>query len=724
MKNPLDQFQSHSIQYVMLAARSTEDVRLFTVDSPEAQSATLSAIDSAGHLGDEVRFGNGTGVFLMMDTRRFSQFGIMDFELETLMAGFSVPGSRSPNSTAVNMKFTVVDPSGIGFANFLQFLMDQRLQVSYDGMTVLIRVLFIGHRGDGTTSVVQSITIPAIFRHISVDLNEVKGLYHCELFPMIGMASNSGSNAKWTSIGTASSFYSGATANTLGAVVAAFEQNLNKESLKRYTQLNAQTQDQGVKTTVGRFGRPVQFMITLPKGWDDFAFSGPTQGGAIETQFKELLKKKSADTSATTTEAQKKSQQNATTPAKDSYVAVDPQLTVTEVLDVIFSQCVEVAKLGNFTHKQDTDGAVRFYKHLITVTSDDDSFTVHVDVVEFVVPNVDLATGKGANAVADADQEFYIQKQMPDGSLKRTPKQYIEYDYIFSGTNIDVLSMDLKIENLNYLLMQGSKLGQGELWTRTSDGQNQQDGNSVASDQHPVFGRRRKDPALIPVRSQSDRTNYSTLAGNVKTDGDATPQALTQQYTQNLQAFYAAGPVEAKLQLRGNPDLLVSVALQSIPQHVSAISITGDGGVASKANPSVKAQYRAAFEANLLKLNGVANPVVSAGQNYSHEGRNSAPKPGSPLNSQMLTGRNYLSSPLFAKINVFGPNVDFMTGATNTGDSTVPLFYDNYYFVDKITSKIDGVRFTQELSMRSFSLYNYPNTSAQGSNTNTVKDVK
>jgi hypothetical protein len=704
MKNPLDQFQSHSIHYVMLAARSTEDVRGFTVDSQQAQSETLSAIDATKKLGDKVQMPGAAAAYLLIDTRRFSQFMVNDFELETMMTGFAVPGSRTPSSTAINMKFTVIDSLGIQFANFLQYIMDQQLQVSYDGMTLLVRVLFIGHRADGTTQVVQSLTIPAIFKQIQVDLNDVKGVYTCTLYPLIGMPSNSRNNAKWTSIGAASSYFSGENANTLGAVVNAFERQLNEVSLKRYAQVNGQTTADGTKVSVGRFGRPVQYMITLPKGWAEFKFSGPTQGGATETVFAELVKVE-ASKSASAAEAQKKAQQNSSAPAKDSFVAVNPSLSIPEVLDVIFSQCLEVAQLGNFTKKQDQDGNLKFYKHLVTVTSDDASFTVHVDIVEFIVPNVDLATGAKSNSVGANDAALYELTEYKDGSSRRRPKQFIEYDYIFSGTNIDVLHLDLKIENLNILLMQGSKLGQGELFSKVADGQDQGDGTSVGSDEHPVFGRRKKDPALMPPRSTGDDTNFSTYGANARTVGEATPQAIAQQYTQNLQAFYAAGPVEAKLELRGNPDLMVMVSLQSIPQHVSAVTITSEGGVSSNVNADVKKEYRAAFEKNLLRYSGINDSQVNT---------------GSSINSKMLTGTNFVSSPLFAKVNVYGPNVDFLTGAANPGDYGTKLFYDNYYFVDKVISKIEGSKFTQELAMRSFSLYNFPNTATRGATSDAV----
>lgn len=87
-QNDLDKFNSHSIHYVVLACRSTEDIRNFS------SSSSLQAIDRTKQLGDEVRLDSTKGrgsVYLMLDTRRFSQFMIEDFSLETLIAGFSVP---------------------------------------------------------------------------------------------------------------------------------------------------------------------------------------------------------------------------------------------------------------------------------------------------------------------------------------------------------------------------------------------------------------------------------------------------------------------------------------------------------------------------------------------------------------------------------------------------------------------------------------------------------
>lgn len=712
LANKLDKFNSHSVHYVILAARNTQDLRGFTETSDQAQIQALQAINNAKFLGDEVKLANTSGVFLMIDTRRFSQFTLDNFSIDTYMSGFSVPGSNSPNSTAQDMGFTVLDSTGISFANFLMFLMDKKLGVSFDGMTLLVKVLFVGQEvkspTTSTTTVVSSIAIPAIFKSIEMDLNGVAGKYICTCFPLSGMVSNSSMNAKWTSIGTASSFFSGNGNNTLGGVVNAFERVLNQKSMEKYEEIRMLVKKNNKDVEVPRFGRPVQYMITLPTGWDQFTFSGPSQGGAKDIDFKSLIateeakRKTAADKSAAKTATQNP---NAAHPAKDSYVTVDPSLTVTEVLDKIFEQTIEVAKLGNFTRAQDQSGNIKFYKQLVTVTSDDASFTVHVDVVEYVVPNVDLVTTKQSQAaqVAELDKQLYqtldannnVVDASSSSATKKIPRNFIELDYIFSGTNLDVLSLDLKIENLNWLLQQGVKLGQGNLFSATDAAGATVDGEGAQADKQRAGGLREHDPILLPQRTYLERTNMSNLgAGVASKAGEDSPQAINQQYVQNLSAFYNTGPLEVKLELRGNPEILERIVLDQIPRHVSAVTALSKG-VVSEASNATKTEYRKTFETDVLKLkaDSIGKPVSK---------------------DSILSGPSFVSSPVFVKVNVFGPNVDFTTNMpVKNAPYTQKLFYDNYYMLSKVTSKIDGGKFTQELSLLTYSVYGaatQPNT--------------
>lgn len=705
VQNPLDEFNSHSVHYVVLACRSTEDVRAFSDGSPTAMTASLQAIDACQTLGAEVQYKDSSGVFLMIDTRRFSQFTISNFKMDTLMAGLAVPGSSSPNATAVNMEFTVTDSVGVSFANFLQYLMDQKLQVSFDGMTLMVRVLFIGHHLDGTSSVVQSVTIPAIFNQIKVDLNDVRGLYECTCFPLIGMPSNAGYNAKWTNIGRASSFFTGEGKNTLGAMVNSFEDRVNKELLERYTSANGQAQNQGTKKSVGHFGRPVQYMITIPADWEAYTFTGPTGGAAVETNFAQLVKDAEEQKAKTAAEAQKKAQENTKAPTKDSYLGVPTECTVTEVLDIIFGQVVKIRELANFTRTKGKDGNIRFYKHLITVTSDDTSFTVHIDVVEFIVPNA-LLTSDGKAAAAELDNLLYRTIPGENGNApKKVPRNYLEYDYIFSGKNLDIIGLDLKIENLNWLLMSNTKLGQVEMAKTADDGQKQTDGDGAAEDKRILGGMRKKDPALMPPRTYDETRNHSHI-GNVDTEDGATAQAISQQYMQNLAAYYNAGPITTKLELRGNPELMASVSLTALPKHANAVTITDAGGATSGTNLEVKKQYRENFERNLLRI---APDAV---------------KPSGPVDATLLSGPSFVSSPVFVKVNVYGPNVDYLSNELIAGqDFSKKLFGDNFYYLSKITSKIEGTRFTQEMELQSFSVYGHPSKNAQGADVSTVKKV-
>ncbi len=693
IQNPLDKFRSHSVHYVVLAARSTEELREFSDGSQAVLSRTLQAIDDCKQLGANVKSSNGSGVILMADTRRFSQFMIDNFELDTRIAGFNVPGSKTPNALGIEMDFTVLDSTGISFANFLQYIVDKKLQVSFDGFAILVRILFIGHTDTGSTEIVQSIGIPAIFHSIQVDLNETKGVYQCKCIPLIGMVSNSSYNAKWTSIGTASSYFTGAGSNTLGAAVKSFEHALNRESFRRYKEFNSipngETRENG-------YGRPVQYMITLPTDWYNYTFTGPSQGGAKEINFKELLaleEGKRTKEQQSAAEAQKKAQSSGAAPAKESYMAVDPNLSITEVLDMMFNQTLEVQKLANFNGRdRSKTEAIKFYKHLVSVTSSDARFTVHVDVVEFTVPNVNLKEDTNKDAVSQTPEFLSKTTDPKTGVTKLLPKNYIEYDYIFSSKNLDVLSLDLKIEQLNILLMQGTKLGQGNLWSKNDGGQAQKDGETVGYDQDTLMTLRPKDPVRLRMLTPEEKTNFSNIAGNLQKQqkGPDTPSAISQQYTKNLSDFYNMGGA-AKMTVRGNPVLMGEVVLSDLEKHIDVVTLISGKELVSETKDSVRKDWRE----NLEKTLGM-KPGLKRTRN----------------GLEVLKGPSFVTTPVFVKVNVYGPNVDFVTLDQIEGPFSKELLTDNFYFVSAIKNKIEGSRFTQELDLLQYNIYGSSKLSA------------
>ncbi len=707
-KNPLDDFQSHSVHYVLLAARSTESIRYFTDAQRSSSKEALMAISQAKALGDEIptrRIGKNTSsAFLVLDTRRFSQFTVDNFSMKTYPSGFAVPGSTSPSSTAVDLSFDIIDSTGISFANFIQWLMQEKMQVNWDGMTMLMQVLFIGHKKDGSSETIQSVMIPAIFNEIAVDLNDTRGTYSCKLFPIIGATSNPRVNTKWTHIGTASTFFTGANKNTLEDVVESFEKRLNIESYKYYTEITQNNKG---------FGRPVQYMITIPDSWKGFKFNGPGSNSAAEVDFKTLLQKEEASRAekAKQTKAEKDKEQKAKdsktdarnesqpTP-KDSHVSVDSGMTITEVLDFIFKQTPDVAKLANFG-KGDTSKNIKFYKNLVSMTSDDESVTVHVDVVEFVVPRVLAEESNDKNrqnaAKVQQDEQYYNYDAK---TQTRRPKNYLVYDYIFSGKNLDVLQLDLKIQNLVWLLASKANLGTSETNLQANSSQAvQEDGDGVQKDT-VVSNVRAKDPILIPLRSEYEKTNFSNLSGATgDPEKDDSPQVVAQQYVRNLSKFYNGGGAVAKMELRGNPDIMVFVSMSDIQVHTSAVSVDKEGNVTDP-NRSVKDAYREEFERNVVQSTG----AVRQG--------------GSFVVQPLLSGTKPVGSPVYIKVRVYGPNVDFRTNELIAGGRfSSELLYDNFYWLASIENKITGSKFTQDLELQTFSVYGAKSAVSTGNQT-------
>lgn len=661
LPNPLDKFTSHSIHYIMLAAKSTESLNAFNENVTSNGSPGLDAIDKATFLGDEVSYG-GAKAFLVLDTRRFSQFTISSLKTKIKPTGITENFELSPNSITSEFSFTVTDPMGILFSNFLQYIMEQKLGVSFEGMACLFRILFVGHLPDGSTETVTSVAVPCLFSKIKLEMTELRGLYECTMVPLIG-ANGSTSIQKWTNIGVASKFFTGKNKNTLVSVIESFEKGLNDQSKKMYDNVNKNA-DAG-----GKIGRRVEYMITIPEKWEQYQMTGPNQGRIEETSFVELLKK----------QEQKKPEASEAKPepaAKESNIAVEAGMSIMQTLDVIFSQCVELAQLANFKKPKNEEEKITFYKHIVNITSDDETYMVHVDVIEFIVPNVKKAESSGG------DPEFFYASTK-DGVQRHVPKNAVEYDYAYSGTNVDVLELVLQFENLNFMLLSPTKIGSAQVNKKSStQGQKQESEKGTEDTSHKLAnGTKKHDPVLLSDRTWADDRNFSNVANNVKVGKDD-PREIHQQYIRNLAAMYTTGQSpEASTVIRGNPYLMLSTSITQLPKHV-------------KFSPGAKKSYRQDFEQKITKVNGLTG--MDRGS----------------INSGQFTGTNLTKSPMFVKINIYGPNFDvankgLLTHEVDPAVDFSQLYFDeNYYFCDTIESEIsDGAIFKHTLLLRPYSIF-------------------
>ena len=124
LENPLDKFQSYSVHYLMLACRTTEAADVFaTANDDKNASASHEAITRTKNLGDQVIIQGNPKVkdmYLVLDTRRFSQFTVENVKYDVYINGLQTGASTS--NLATELQMTILDSVGISFANFMQWL--------------------------------------------------------------------------------------------------------------------------------------------------------------------------------------------------------------------------------------------------------------------------------------------------------------------------------------------------------------------------------------------------------------------------------------------------------------------------------------------------------------------------------------------------------------------------------------------------------------------------
>ena len=675
--NPLDEFSTYSVHYVMLACRTTEDAKEFTNEANNA--ATLAAIEQVDLLGEAVPYGNRDTAFLVLDTRRFSQFTISDLKYDVLINGVEKGGSTGNLATTVNM--TIIDSVGIPFLNFLQWLLDYKMQTNFDGVIFMLRVIFVGHKPDGKTETVQTITIPMHLFKLELNLDHAKGVYNAEFMP--NMNFDVRRHDRWVNIANVTTYYTGKGINKLGPLVHDFERQLNDRSEAFFNSVKQIADTSAGGASPGKFGRQVKYMITIPKEWEEFTFNGASMAAATETMFKKPNAEKDA-----------KAPQPKVGEVLDSNLSVEPGTTITAVLDTMFRQVSQIADLAagrRENGKEGKEGFVTFYKHFVGLTSTDAFVVVHVDVVEFQVPNVSINSTQNVGTNAD---QFY---QMVDG--KRIPKNYAEFDYIYTGKNADILNFDLKLQDLQFLLASNMKLGAGAVAGVSEHGQT--DRKVADAKRSELVNARAYDPLIMPRLSKDELENFAKFASLTARQPGADLNKAAQDATRNLSMFYAMSPITAVMTIRGNPDIMAKFNQNSFlptPKVSGGSSSGSSGSQAGTDRPAEldRVQYRADFMRQIIE-----NNMDSQGQATIEQGAGGALRVVRTLGSA-----NYASTPVFVKINIKGPNVDFRTSDLVRGeDFSKAILNDNYYVVMKVTNKIEGSNFTQDLELYSHNVF-------------------
>lgn len=702
IENPLDNFRSYSYHHILLVSNNSEALRELTSNG---NAGFLSKITGA-QLGQDI----SNGVFLLVDTRKTSEFQIESLNYDAyITAGKSI---RTPTDNIIIgslITMRLIDPSGIGFFNYMHYLIHEKLMTDVTGLQFLLHTVFVGHDDDGNTRYLpeHSITIPLI---MAGEFNLAEFGIKGGLYDISFACANNGSAHLLNNVSYLPEVIDiRATDNLLGTAIQSLENQLNLKSKEFYLHYNPQYKnsdgsvsgDNSLGSENGKNknnGRLVQYMITIPETW----FYYWVDVHQVNSEEIDWVKKKqeTRESQASTNEEKEP------TPEQTSYDALlstAQGMSIADVLGMIFKNTNEVNKMFNLDAKK--DGTGKCYKILTSITSNEETVMVHYDVAEYELP--------------DVNQQAKIKEATKNSVPKRdngiTPQNAVEYDYLFSGKNSHIIEMEIKANNLFVALMSSTSGGAAACQKIQEENQKQKPDISPAELKVDLNECLPMQPLCRPSITNSQAVN---LAPNINKQ---LPQTKTR--AENIQHFHRAladlnaVSIQPNVKIRGNPALISRYTIEPIPPHISYYGKIQDFlNASSKEDVYNDKETSWEYDVNSRKKVTAANPVTKAHvdhrtfieENHLKQVRNdlAAMKQGATA----ADNKSYLAGGTWVKINIFAPrDYPFNRGATSSDDNVnsykQQFFYDSWYLLAKISNVFSGGSFTQELQLLSYDLY-------------------
>ena len=733
--NPLDIYHSYSYHFVIVAAASTEAIRNIV-----SGNGFLSNVHGA-ILGEEINDpkGKNSGCFLVVDTRKTSEFAIDSLHFDIYIANGAVPSDSVTLMTAISMH--IVDPSGVGFFNYFKYLCDTKLQTDITGVTFLIHTMFIGHTDDGKTVPLPEydLNVPAMMGE-TFSMNEFGprgSTYDVNFYPINlgGIAFLSTYNQMFEMVP-----YKG-TDNLLGNIIQSFETELNKRAANWYRHFNPSATTTDSTPTKNATGRLVQYMITIPDEWFYFTVDGIREN-IIEINWKELQLDKQKvvnDNNAAAVAEEKKSNQPTAT-----YHSINIDMTIEDGLNSIFMACPKVAAMANKERKE--DGSVKLFKTLTSLTSDDETVTVHFDVVAFDLPNVDKvrkATEK-ANNVDNHPTRKNADSYINDNNA-------MIFEYVFSGLDNDVLDFQIKVNNLYVGLFSYMKVAQLASQAITDNDQKRKNDDGNVIDKEP-YGIIAKYQPLVPPPKSNQAIEDFQVPNYMDPNAKKKLEDL-QEFHKALSDIHVTS-METNIKIRGNPQVLKRYSIGELPQHFRP---------AGKLNDYVNL-FTSGNEANLAKATGweyKGGGVIAAASGATISDAHKQHRTGfvdkivkainqnvdklnkSATNPDKNTpDSSFVAAGTWAKVNVYAPK-DYpfaqqtdseghlvaqqtdseghlVQGTLGTNAFRTQLFYDSWYLVSKVSNSFEHGNFSQTLNLLAMDTYG---KFGQANQTKVGKDV-
>jgi hypothetical protein len=657
--NPLDNFRSYSYHFILTVAPSSEVVRQLVGDKEGLQSPLFAAVEKAG-LGDKVSIKNSEA-YLLVDSRRFSQYSITAVEMDHVYGTGSRVNPTKPIG-ALTMKLT--DTTGLSFFNLLMDVMRNRIKSSQISAFFLLTILFVGHDDDGNTRTVSTCFIPLTLATMGFEFTSSGSLFDLQFFETEGGPQNGSVVQQVDYLGKINSISTMKKENTLGGALQVLEDQLNIQSLEFYQKFyNDKLKKSGSSSNNElKLGKLVQYMITIPDKWKNFRITTASRSKNKEGMFK------SSKPLPTTKENVKSDVTVSQTNQENRYFqfTFSQTTTITDAIKSILESSKEFLELASEDLRK--QGRAIAAKTVTSFTSDNSTFTIHFDIYEHMIPKIDEKTGtltSGNPSRATIGSEV---------------KNLITYDYIFTGKNSHI--KDLKIQYhpaaAVAALSVDLEIGQARFADNAAAGQKKSDVSNIVigapktRDLAPQIGE--NDPILLPMISK-DQAQNNTAQKNEEYGKEESTSILRakQEYTNTYASLHFLSSIGMEMTVRGNPNLIRKYADRDerggVPPHQTIISTTDLNSLVGQSQLTAETNFNSRVKQGVADskryyIEKFITPRINPSQ------RNTGSK------DELLNGIDIATMPVFVKINILAPNVDF-TGEYKSGE---PLFTDKFFF--------------------------------------------
>lgn len=712
--NPLDDFVSHSYHFIMSVSNTTTAFEGM-IDQGNGQNLYLSKVNDAKHPGAEITLANGEKAWVIVDTRRFSAYQITDLQMSHI---YGTGKPHNPSVPAGETSMRIVDSTGMSFFNMLIDLFRNKIKSTRSSCFFMLSIVFVGHKADGTTETIAKCNIPLLLMTMEFSLDHKGSIY--ELIMMEtegGIQSGNASMSLLDALGDVQSIEGDA---TVGAMIQSLENALNTKSaafFRSYTNdaFTAQTAAVVPPTpgqtppTVrrGDQGKLVQYMITVPKEWYNFKCDTAARDFYIEqiheAEEAERITEEEAEQQITALESLGVSSEDGKT-----QMSFSDTTTITDAIKMILETSVDVLKLQSEENRR--AGTAKGFKTVMNITSSSSSYVVHYDVFPFSYPKIEENAQSNTTENAGSDTIQPATSTPIDNTT--SIRNLMTYDYIFTGRNSHILDLKIKYDPASAIALDMTvDIGQNRFASNAAAGQTRRGAEQAAEDGNRTRttsynpNLRQNDPIIMPRKSKNQADNSAAHhVENVTRDESIEAMRARQEYTQSTAYMHFISSLNLNMQIRGNPNLLIKYADRDqrggMPPHPTSItSETIQSILSSAAGTDPFKEYlqsglasdKEKYYLSFVKPRIDSVLSATAGDN------------------PVMNGPDISVSPVFCKLNLLAPNIDYTTGDFSqaidraTGQQvsmfTDEFFYKGPYMVLVVQHIFEGGNFHQDLSM-------------------------